>query len=281
MANPTLSGVAETLLIPLTIRALESQRPDALVKDERAEALAVKLGCEPGRLLGDISEESRVAVVLRSREIDRRVRDFMDRRPRAVVIHMGCGLDTRFERVDDGRVEWFDLDLPEVITMRRNLIGGENERHHFLACSVLDHAWLEALAPYRGRPFLFLAESVLFYFEEAQVRSLLLALCDGFPGAELVFDALTPFYVWANNLRVARTGVGVPAVWGLKHGRDLERWGKGIHLLDEWYPYDRPEPRLGKARIASFIPGLVRVTGLFHYRLSGCPDEMEAQDVDR
>jgi len=121
-----LSGVEETLLIPLYVRALESRRTDALLVDERAVALVEQWPEDFARIEGlRMDEEDRVAIVLRSRELDRRVREFLARHPDAVVVHVGCGLDARFERVDDRRVEWYDLDLPEVIGLRRELIGGE------------------------------------------------------------------------------------------------------------------------------------------------------------
>lgn len=271
-----LSDVAETLLMMLYIRATESQRPDALIKDEKAVALVRRMDQDfLQNKLAKIDEETRVAVVLRSREFDRLARDFLARCPEAAVVHIGCGLDARFERVDNGRVEWYDLDLPEVIELRRKLIGGEGARHHFLACSALDKAWLETVSVHCQRPFLFLAEGVLMYLEEAQVRSLALALKEHFPGAELVFDAFSPFFVWANNRRVARTKVGARCHWALKRGRDLERWSDpstslragGIRLLDEWFPFRSPEPRLGRARWVRHIPFFAKTIGVFHYQL--------------
>src|SRR5512143_3085633 len=131
MTKPNLSGVAETLLIPLYIRATESQRPDALIKDERAEALVCQLDQETLRKTLALTDDfSRVAVILKGREFDRFTQDFLRRHPDAVVVHIGCGLDTRFERLgcnqpDNGRVEWYDLDLPDVIELRRKLVGGE------------------------------------------------------------------------------------------------------------------------------------------------------------
>lgn len=263
----SLSDVAETLLIPLYIRAIESQRPDALLKDEKAVALVQQMDYDFSRILAKIDEEVRVAVVLRNREFDRYARDFLARYPEAVVVHIGCGFDARFERVDNGQVEWYDLDLPEVIELRRKFIGGEGARHHFLACSVLDSAWLNAVSVHRRRPFLFLAEGVLMYFEEAQLKSLVLTLKEHFPGAELVFDAFSPFFVWANNRRVARSKIGARCHWALKRGKDLERWGDGICLLDEWFPFTRPEPRLARVQWVRFIPLLIKTTGVFHYRL--------------
>ena len=274
IASPNLSGVAETLLITLYIRAPESQRPDALIKDERAEALLRQLDQETLRKTLALTEDTgRVVMILKSREFDRFAQDFLRRHPDAVVVHIGCGLDTRFERVDDGRVEWYDLDLPDVIELRRKLIGGEGVRHHFLACSVLDSAWLDTVSVHRQRPFLFLAEGVFMYFEEAQVKSLVLTLRDRFPGAELVFDAFSPFMRWAHNNKVARTKVGVPLHWALKHSQDLKRWsaasptGAGIRLLDERFPFQYPEPRMRRPLFVLLVPFLAKALGVFHYQL--------------
>jgi O-methyltransferase involved in polyketide biosynthesis len=268
-----MSGVAETLLITLYIRAIESQRPDALMKDERAEALVRQMDQDfLQKKLAKVEDYSQVAIILRSREFDRHARDFLASHPEAVVVNIGCGLDTRFERVcseqpDNGRVEWYDLDLPEVIALRRKLIGGEGEHYHLLACSVLDVAWLDVVSAHRQRPFLFLAEGVLMYFDEAQAKSLVLTLKRHFSGAELVFDAFSPFFSWANNLRVTLTKIGARSHWALKHGQDLERWSDGICLLDERFPFQYPEPRLGRALVVRHIPFFTKTIGVFHYQL--------------
>ena len=266
--SPTLSGVAETLLLPLYIRAIESQRPDALLKDDKAVALVKQMNYDSSWMTKmRVDEEDKVGLVLRNREFDRFVQDFLTRNPEAVVVHIGCGLDARFERVDNGRVEWFDLDLPEVIELRRQFIGGEGTRYHLLAHSAFDSAWLDTVSAHRPRPFLFLAEGVLMYFDEAQVKSLVLALRERFPGAELVLDAFSPFLIRMNNLRISRTKIGARYHWGLKRGKDLEQWSDGITLLDEWFVFDRPEPRLAHAQWMRHVPLLARVMGIFHYRL--------------
>ena len=136
-----------------------------------------------------------------------------------------------------------------------------------LGCSVLDNAWLEAVSAHGQRPFLFLAEGVFMYFEGAQVKSLVLTLRDRFPGAELVFDAFSPFFSWANNLRVTLTKVGARSQWALKHGKDLERWSDGIRLLDERFPFQYPEPRLGRTLSVRRIPFFSKTIGVFHYQL--------------
>ncbi len=268
ITNTNLGGVAETLFMPLYVRALESERPDALIKDDHAVALIQQLNYDPAWIKKMmVDEDDKVSLILRNREFDRQARDFMARHPSAVVVHIGCGLDSRFERVDDGQVEWYDLDLPPVIELRRQLLGGETARHHLLACSALDRAWVDAVSVHHPRPFLFLAEGVLMYWTEAQVKSLVLMLRDCFPGAELVLDAFSPYLVRINNLRIRRTKIGARYQWGLKRGQDVERWGDGIHLLDEWFPFTRPEPRLAHIRWMRHIPLFARIFGIFHYRL--------------
>jgi len=161
--NQDLSGVAETLLIILYLRAMESQRPDALIKDEKAVELVTHMSYDFDRIRQiPLSEGNKVVAVLRDREIDRYARDFLSRHPEAVVVHIGCGLDSRFERVAEcnSQVEWYDLDLPDVIELHRKFIGDERDRYHLLGCSVFDSAWMDTVSAHRQRPFLFLAEGV-------------------------------------------------------------------------------------------------------------------------
>ncbi len=264
--SAALSGVSETLLITLYLRAMESQRPDAPIKDDRAVALVARIHYDFSRIkLLHLSETNKLVIILRNREHDRYARDFLARQPAAVVVHIGCGLDTRFERVDNGQAEWYDLDLPHVIELRRQLLGGEGARYHLLGCSALDSAWLEALSARRQRPCLFMAEGVFMHLKAAQVKSLVLTLRDHFPGAELVFDAYSPIHRWVSNLQTAPFGVQIH--WGIWHGQELERWGDGIRLLDEWGFFDAPEPRLGPIRWVEPFERLFRTLRIYHFQL--------------
>ncbi len=274
--SQNLSGVPETMLATLYLRAMDSQRPDALIKDEKAVELVTRLGYDFDRVrripLGDAN---RLAIILRNRQMDRYAQDFLARHPDAMVVHIGCGLDARFERVAarNSRVEWYDLDFPHVIELRRRWIGDESEHYHFLACSVLEEAWLEAVSVHRPRPFLFLAEGVFMYFREAQVKSLVLTLRNHFPGAELVFDCYSPTNVWLNNFLVTAVGRLAGTRWGIWHGQKLEGWGDpslttgSIRLLDEWGWMDEPEPRLAPFRWLRPIDSLFRTLRIYHFRL--------------
>jgi O-methyltransferase involved in polyketide biosynthesis len=267
--SPSLTGVPETLLITIYHRAQESQRPDAMLKDDKAVEIVRKLDFDFSRL--KLQKHDVLGLVLRVRDFDRFVCDFLAAHPDGVVVHIGCGLDTRFERVDNGRVEWYDLDLPEVINLRRQLIRDEGGRYHLLSCSVFDPAWIEKISALRPRPFLFIAEGVLPYFEETQIKLLVQTLRSTFPGAELVFDAHTPWVIKTDNLQLALSKVNARLHFGLKHGRDVEAWGDGIRMLEEWFYFGTDEPRIRPYRWMYNIAFLRKSTGIFHYRLGVFP----------
>ena len=266
----SLDGVSKTLLMTLYVRARESQRPDAMIHDDLAVEMVNKLDCDFSRLRMHRHDE--IAVIIRMRKFDNHVRDFLKRNPDGVVVHIGCGLDTRFERVDNGRVEWFDLDMPDVIALRTKLIDPAKERYHLLAESVFNDYWLPEAEAFKPRPFLFIAEGVFPYFEESQLRALFLKLRDHFPGCEVVCDAHTPFVIWVDNLQLAYAGVEARLHWRLKHGCDVETWGPGIQMLDEWNYYADDEPALKAFRWVRMIPPLAKSSGIFHYRLGKLPE---------
>jgi O-methyltransferase involved in polyketide biosynthesis len=266
--HATLSGVSETLLITLYLRAMESKRPDALIKDENAVRLVAQMDYDFNLIRQiPLSDANKLVIILRSQEFDCEVRDFLTRHMNAVVVHIGCGLDARYERVDNGYVEWFDLDFPEVIEQRRKLIGDEAGHYHLLGCSVLENTWLEALSAYHDCPFLFLAEGVFLYFEEAQVKSLVLRLREHFPGAELIFDAYSPLHVWRHNLQTVHSMISMRVHWGLWRGQEVEGWAEGIRLLDEWGFFDNPTSRLDRIRWSRPIEAIARTLRIYHFQL--------------
>ena len=272
MKSATLSDVPETYLAPLYWKAMESQRPDAMIKDEKAVALVKQMNLDFSQAKQiKMNELFQAMRIIFTREMDRYARDFILRYLDAVVVHIGCGLDSRFERVDNGQVKWYDLDLPDVIALRKKFIGDESKRYHLLACSVFEDVWLDALKLYSKRPTLFLAETVFVYFDEAQVRSLMLTLGDHFPGAELVFDGWRPFEVWLGNRYLSDSLYAGLMKWGFWRGQDIEDWSNGIHLLDDWGFFDQPEPRLNSYRWMAPLFRLFKPMRIYHFQLGKLP----------
>jgi O-methyltransferase involved in polyketide biosynthesis len=256
--------VAQTLLIPLWARAVEQREPDPLLPDPLASELVAGIDADWGRI--GLSRGDLVQCVVRAREFDRFVRDFLTRHPDGTVVHLGCGLDTRFQRVDNGRVHWFDLDLPEVIAVRRTLVP-EAVRYHYLAASVFDPTWFGDVPFEPGDALMFVAEAVLPYFPTDQVRDLVCRLRERFPGAELVTDTNTAHAVRIDNLHLAAIRSRARMHWSMRSPAELETWSPGIRLVESFSYFDDPEPRMGLPRWFARVGFLAHSTGIHRYRL--------------
>jgi hypothetical protein len=96
---------------------------------------------------------------------------------------------------------------------------------------------------------------------------LFIELRENFPGSELVCDAHTPFVIWADNLQLAFSKIQARLQWSLKNPKDVESWGQGICLLDEYNYFEDPEPQFKAFRWVRLIPALAKSSGIYHYRL--------------
>jgi O-methyltransferase involved in polyketide biosynthesis len=267
IAKPTLQSqdkIAETILTALHVRASEGALPNSLLHDESAQRMVEQIDYDFSRL--KLNKVDQVSTILRVRQFDRFTQDFLTRHPSSGMVQIGCGLDTRFGRVDNGQVEWCDLDLAEVIEFHRKLVY-ETERYHMLGFSVFNDQWIELVRNYNRVAYLFLAEQVFPYFSEQQVKGLFLILKEKFPGCELVYDAMTNAMIRVHNLELSASKVDARLHWGQKNGHQPETWAPGIHLMNEWFYFDEHEPRLGLAQLMRTLPIFGNVEEIYHYQL--------------
>jgi O-methyltransferase involved in polyketide biosynthesis len=257
-----LHGVTRTLFVPLACRVLENARPDALIHDLRSVELFTQLGDGTDYLRG-MSALDQTFTVMRVRQFDHYARAFLESHPGGLVVDIGCGLDTRFDRLDDGKMQWLGLDLPEVIELRSRFIPG-GDRCRLLATSMFDLEWLDVVAD-MNRPVIFLAEGVFPYFSEDQVKPLITALAERFSGGELVFDAFSSFSIWLHNhTHSVLQNMGVQLCWSVDKPLELEAWG--LRILEQWTYFDLREPRLGKANLMRYVPLMSKMNTILHYR---------------
>ncbi|TPK23126.1 class I SAM-dependent methyltransferase, partial [Mesorhizobium sp. B2-5-9] len=142
-----LTGAKETLLMTLYGKALESRMPDSLLGDHFADTAVRKIDYDFSRL--KVDENLGIGLAIRAKTLDVRVEDFLARNPEAIVLHLGCGLDTRFFRVDPPPgVDWFDVDYPEVIELRRKLYP-TRDHYHLIASSVTEPGLLAGVPRHR------------------------------------------------------------------------------------------------------------------------------------
>ena len=179
-----LTPEQETLLITLYAKA---QPGNPLLFDPTAQDILDQVDYDFARL--HIPYKTIVLVCQRAKKMDLVTRDFLKAHPGGVVLQLGCGLDSRFTRLDDGQVNWYDLDMAPVVALRRQFFT-ESERYHMLSSSVTDLAWVDSVAA-GGGPVLVVAEGLLMYLDEANVRQLVLRLHQTFPGCRLIADVFS------------------------------------------------------------------------------------------
>jgi O-methyltransferase involved in polyketide biosynthesis len=214
-------GVTWTLLGTLYLRAYESHLPRPILGDHHAAEAVERIEYDFDRLKRRVKPSgNQFLVALRASQLDDWSRAFLDREPAAVVLHLGCGLDSRMLRLDpEGTRRWFDVDQPHVIDLRRQIYP-ERGDYTMIGTSVTDDGWLAGVPA--DRPALVVAEGLFPYLTGTGVRQLLQRLTEHFPAGELLFDSVAPWMV-----RVAK-----PFVWSAGDGRDIERWNPRLTLAE-------------------------------------------------
>jgi len=264
-----LTGVAETLVLPLYLRARESQRSDAIIKDEKSIEVVSQLDYDftwIDQLPGVIS--SQVAAAIRTEIFDKVTHDFLRRHPAATIVNLGAGLCTRFYQLDNGQVRWIELDFAPVIELRSRLFP-DSDRHISLACSALDFTWLEQVKQLQppDSAALFIAEGMLYYLELTDAKQLLSAIGQNFPCSELVLDAISPVMLKSINRGQLSRRFNTAVCWGVKDFHEVEQWCNGLHFLEAWNYVDRHPNRWGIMKIIKWIPPLKKqLWGIAHYR---------------
>ncbi|MEV0177518.1 class I SAM-dependent methyltransferase [Streptomyces sp. NPDC050803] len=223
----TLGAVQETLLIPLYGRAVENGKPDAALRDARAEEIVAAIDYDFTRFDG---LQSLIGTVLRTSLFDRWAGDFLTEHPAGTVVELGTGLNTRFERLDNGQVRWFDLDLPDVIDLRRTFFA-DTPRRTMIAASVTDATWADTVAEQSGGPYFFAAEAVLPFLEENDVRFVVDLVADRFPGSLLALDTAGPGIVSTQDRHDALSKVEARMRWSCATPAVLSEWRPGAQVL--------------------------------------------------
>jgi len=264
-----LGNVQKTLLLPLWGRAFETQKEKPLLVDRTALAVVEKLDYDFAPLAQNLSPLTQIAWIMRSQCVDEVINNFLQHSPQATIVNIGCGLDTTFERVDNGQLTWYDLDLPDVIHLRQQFIP-ETERRHYLATSFLEEGWLKTIDASRG--LLLIAAGVFYYFEESQIKQLLLRLADTFPRCELFFDASSPYGVRVANKKViTSSGLDEKSFlkWGLEDPQSLAAWDQRIRVLKCYYYFGQRARRLPlRLRLIGLLSDRLKVQYMLHLAIT-------------
>lgn len=263
-----LGDVQKTLLLPLWGRAVESKKAKPHLIDEAAVRIINQIDFDFTKAAENLDDLTKIGWIQRSLIGDQVIREFLEKYPDGTVVNIGCGLDTTFSRVDNGNLRWYDLDLSDVIELRKTFIK-ENERRRFISSSFLEIEWFDQIK-IESNVF-FLVAGVFYYFEEDQVKSFLLELLNRFPNSEILFDVASEVGVKIANKKVVESsGLDERSylIWGPKNKKDILAWDARIELLGSYY-YFRNRHLSLRNLLMGCISDLLGIQYMLHFKLSG------------
>ncbi len=262
--TPVLCGVPQTMLWTLHNRATESLRPDAWFRDPDAERIFQSIAFDYRAHFGHPDSSH----ATRSQMFDEALRPWLAAHPGGTVVELGCGLETQFQRCDDGRVRWLCVDVPDAIAVRERYLA-PSERCRHVVCSALDLRWMDEVEVTNG--VFVTAQGLFMYFPEDEVGRLISAMAKRFEGGELMFDTIPRWFSRKTmaGFDVTRHYRAPPMPWGIIRDEietTLRAWSPHIDSVQhEPYRRFRTFPaRLGPwmAHIpapAKLLPAIVRV----------------------
>lgn len=223
--NVELGPVQETLLIPLLGRAVETGKSNGLLRDPKAVEIVEALDYDFEKWRGI---RSLLGASIRACLFDEEVGRFLQAHPDGSVVEIGAGLNTRYERLDNGRARWLELDLPDSMALRRHFFD-DTERRRMVAASVLEDGWRDEVAQL-PRPLCFVSEAVLIYLDAPQVEGVVRDLAERFPESWLVVDTVCSDMVETQHKHDAMKTLPRDSWfrWACEDPGSLEAWGMSL-----------------------------------------------------
>ena len=207
---------------------MHSRNPKNKFRDTKAEELIDRIDYDFSNAKKDTAMSG--GIVVRSVVFDELVSDFIRKNPDCTVVNIACGLDTRFYRMDNGKITWYNLDLPETIEVRDSIYQ-ESGRVSTIACSVLDPAWADQVKV-RGK-MLFIIEGLTMYMKADEVRMMLAIIRDHFDNAYVCMETLCPYFVKKENIEKSIQATGATFTWGANSFADLGDIAAGFRKVKD------------------------------------------------
>jgi O-methyltransferase involved in polyketide biosynthesis len=276
-ADDDAATIQSTMVGPLWARAKYSQLYPDLLRDNQAIDLVEQVKKNYGGPQEDfdileefIDELLGLAFAIRARTFDDAISAFIQDKPNATIVNLGCGLDTTFSRVDNGTLHWFDLDLPDAIDYRCQLIP-ETTRSRYIAKSIFDFSWLEDIGFNYADGLLMIAGGLFTYFDEEDVSQFFRTIAQRFPGGEIIFDSSSSRGNWVINRRFRKYGItGVDHKFDAKSASQIESWSELLEVVD-WFPYFsrvKTDPRWGlRTRFIISLNSKLKLAKFIHVRI--------------
>jgi len=231
MDKIVLTEEKETLLIPLYGKAKESQKKLPIIIDKKAVEILNQIDYDFKSL--KIPKKTNIMMCVRAKLFDDFVKEFLEKNNGNVALHLGCGLDGRYNRIDNDNVDWYDVDFKEVIDIRRHFYK-ETDNYHLVASSVTEPEWIEKI-PRDKKNYIVIAEGLFMYLKEDDIKKLISRLKERIGSYTLIFDAFSTYAAkkMKNHPSVKKTGAIIQ--WGIDNPEKLIKWGIAIQFIEEKY----------------------------------------------
>jgi O-methyltransferase involved in polyketide biosynthesis len=267
LVHVDLNGPPQTTLATLYAKALDADFTTPILGDRYAKEVVERVDYDWKKTT--ITPRNAASVTTRTAHFDTWVRQFLAGHASAVVLHLGCGLDGRYFRLQPGpEVEWYDIDYPEVAALRSELYPARGH-YRVIAAPVADPAWLAEIPD--DRPTLAIGEGLTMYLSEQDGVALLRRVVDRFRSGELQFDAFNRLGIKSQCMNAVVRRSGSTLYWGIDGPDEIVRAVPGIRLLSwmRWFESDTFE-RLPRAyrvmgRAMSLVPAVANMSQYHRY----------------
>ncbi len=263
------NSIAETLFITLYMKYKEYQRKDAIIRDIDAYELTRKIDYDFSKFKN--ATKSQTGVVLRARYFDNAVKEFIKAKDNPVVVLLGCGLDTRFQRLRDvsEKAVFYELDVPEVIEFREKLIPACGN-DIYIPLSVFDFTWINDIKnKHSDGDYIVVAEGVLMYFEENRIKDLFVNMANKLSQCEFFFDVISKWLSRNSHIHDTVKYTNASFVWGIDCDKDMECWAANLeHISTKLYCDFTEWKRLGiQGVLMKLLPVFRNAGRMLHYQI--------------
>ncbi|OWZ81853.1 methyltransferase [Pasteurella multocida] len=233
-----ISALSSTLLITLWAKAVEYDKANPLLKDREAVRMKKQIDYDFQKF--ESAHLSQVGCCGRAKLFDQESLKFLSQHQDAVVVQLGAGLDARFERLGKPQLSaWYDLDLPEVINIRRQLLPETS--NHYLADSLFNTDWMKTVSQH-NKPVLLILEGVLMFFPKEQVKQFIASVAENLPNSTMIFDIVPPMAVGRSKYHDALKKIDSQErpefSWTIQEFKEIETWHAAIRLRSVHYISD-------------------------------------------
>lgn len=235
-----LGPVQQTMLLPLAGRAEVTKWLPGFFEDPKANEIMQLLDFDKKKVIRGMSKPGLFGITVRAVKLDSWLKDYIYYHPHCKVVNAGAGLDTAFYRVDNGYIQWYDLDLPDAMALREKVFE-PHPRVTRIAQSLFDLSWVDQVGAY-PEGLIIQIPGVLMYFKQKEVKALFVELAAKLPGAHIIFDVTSHTARRVANQAVKRMGIdGTDMGWGITDAGEMEKWSRHIRVVKQ-EPYFQHVP---------------------------------------